>query len=191
MRFLFSACKPDALPVLINLRHPLLRSNSISRRSIGRVNRRIFTYFQGPDNFGTLEVSGYLRGMPLSVNGLVHIPGFGDYQLSRIDAPGDPWPLEKARAKDTPEDDASLDTGRILEVADPKRQESLESENTPDPMEAEQTWPTDEEMAQADALQKRKLVKLVPKGTSEYQAAWIPDEDAGWRYFLHLQFDNL
>lgn len=35
---------------------------------------------------------------------------------------------------------------RLLEKADPTKQESLDSENIPDPMDAEQTWPTEEEM---------------------------------------------
>ena len=34
---------------------------------------------------GTLEVSGYVRGRPLSVNGLLHIPGLGDFQISKVD----------------------------------------------------------------------------------------------------------
>ena len=38
---------------------------------------------------------------------------------------------------------------RVLDVADPKKQESLQSENEPDPMDAEQTWPTEEELAEA------------------------------------------
>lgn len=46
-------------------------------------------------------------------------------------------------------------------------------------MDAEQTWPTEEELAEAAVKIKKKIVKIVPKGTSEYQAAWIPDEDAG------------
>lgn len=46
-------------------------------------------------------------------------------------------------------------------------------------MDAEQTWPTEEELAEAAANRKKKIVKVVPKGTSEYQAAWIPDEDGG------------
>lgn len=44
---------------------------------------------------GTLKVTGYLRGNTLSVNGLVHLPGLGDFQMSQIDAPSDPHPLEK------------------------------------------------------------------------------------------------
>ena len=42
---------------------------------------------------GTLKVSGYIRGQSLSVNSLVHIPGWGDFQMSQIDAPVDPYPL--------------------------------------------------------------------------------------------------
>jgi len=50
-------------------------------------------------------------------------------------------------------------------------------------MDAEQTWPTKEELAEAANNRKRKIVKVVPKGTSEYQAAWIPDEDGGYMDF--------
>ncbi|CAL7942706.1 unnamed protein product [Xylocopa violacea] len=125
---------------------------------------------------GTLMVSGYLRSVSLSVNSLIHIPGLGDFQMSQIDATEDPYPMLKKLRKpcDGMEDTPSV---WVLERADPKKQESLESENVPDPMDAEQTWPTEEELADAAAAQKKKIVKKVPKGTSEYQAAWIPDED--------------
>ena len=44
-----------------------------------------------------------------------------------------------------------LDVGvRVLEKADVARQESLQSEVIPDPMEGEQTWPTEEELAEAE-----------------------------------------
>lgn len=46
-------------------------------------------------------------------------------------------------------------------------------------MDAEQTWPTEEELTEADNNSRKRLVKKVPKGFSEYQAAWIPDCDAG------------
>lgn len=35
---------------------------------------------------------------------------------------------------------------KLLEVADPSKQESLIAVNTPDPMDAEQTWPNEEEI---------------------------------------------
>jgi pre-rRNA-processing protein TSR1 len=42
---------------------------------------------------GTLHVSGYVRGCPLQVDRLVHLTGYGDFQLSQVDAPVDPLPL--------------------------------------------------------------------------------------------------
>lgn len=41
---------------------------------------------------------------------------------------------------------------RLLEKCDPTKQESLVSENIPDPMDAEQTWPTEEEMQTDDKV---------------------------------------
>lgn len=68
------------------------------------------------------------------------------------------------------------DTIRLLQKVDPTKQTSLQRENIPDEMDAEQTWPTDEEIAQAQAeTKKMKLIKRIPKGMSEYQACWIPD----------------
>lgn len=39
----------------------------------------------------------------------------------------------------------------VLARADPQKQESLQSEFVPDPMEGEQTWPTEEELAEAES----------------------------------------
>lgn len=39
---------------------------------------------------------------------------------------------------------------KVLMKADPRRQESLQSEVIPDPMEGEQTWPTEEELKEAE-----------------------------------------
>ena len=66
--------------------------------------------------------------------------------------------------------------------------DSLVSINDPDDMANEQTWPTEEEMRgmhngnvpegipDAKEGTTPKAVRRVPKGTSEYQAAWIIDE---------------
>lgn len=73
----------------------------------------------------------------------------------------------------------------------PEEADSLVSSNDPDDMQNEQTWPTEEEM-QNDSSEKLaedmqlpdanpgttpRTIKRVPKGTSEYQAAWIIDGD--------------
>lgn len=101
---------------------------------------------------GTLKISGYLRGMPLNVNGLVHITGLGDFQISRIDGLEDPHPLNMGKENVKSDGmDAEVTKVSVLGVADPAKQESLASENIPDPMDAEQTWPTEEEIEEANA----------------------------------------
>jgi hypothetical protein len=120
----------------------------------------------------------------------VHIPGWGDFQLAQLDAPEDPHPLiTGTNRKDGADSEMEASNDRLLETADPKKQESLVSENVPDPMDAEQTWPTAEEMEEAESrMGKKKIVKKVPKGTSEYQAAWIPDSDGGMYKKLNFYF---
>lgn len=44
------------------------------------------------DSVGILKVSGYIRGQALSANCLVHMPGWGDFQLLQIDAVSEPYP---------------------------------------------------------------------------------------------------
>lgn len=83
-------------------------------------------------------------------------------------------------------------------------QESLVGEVVPDPMEGEQTWPTDEELkaakgeqshvitcrlscdwccVHAEELKAKQSVhherRRVPAGTSEYQATWIIEDSEG------------
>jgi pre-rRNA-processing protein TSR1 len=79
----------------------------------------------------------------------------------------------------------------VLLEPDPEEVDSLVSSNDPDDMQNEQTWPTEEEMQDdssrrpaedtqlpdADLGTTPRVVRRVPKGTSEYQAAWIIDED--------------
>ena len=47
---------------------------------------------------------------------------------------------------------------KLLARADPAFQESLQSEVEPDPMEGEQTWPTDEELKQAEGVTPRHSI---------------------------------
>ncbi|XP_045130180.1 pre-rRNA-processing protein TSR1 homolog isoform X1 [Portunus trituberculatus] len=128
---------------------------------------------EGPT--GTLRVHGYLRGKPISVNGLVHIPGWGEFQMSAISIyQADPYPLDR-RGKEDNMIGAEI---RLLGEADSNIQETLISTNEVDPMEGEQTWPTEEELAEAEKFTAPKTrTKRVPKGTSDYQAAWIVDSD--------------
>uniref|UniRef100_A0A182K2L8 Pre-rRNA-processing protein TSR1 homolog n=1 Tax=Anopheles christyi TaxID=43041 RepID=A0A182K2L8_9DIPT len=119
---------------------------------------------------GTLKVTGFVRGVPLSVNQLVHIPGLGEFQLESIGFPTDPYRMRKME-----DGEMSCDEQKPPLLADPEQQASLQRENVPDAMDAEQTWPTEDEIAASRVENKKKLVKRVPKGMSDYQASWIPD----------------
>nr|XP_057936804.1 pre-rRNA-processing protein TSR1 homolog [Doryrhamphus excisus] len=140
----------------------------------------------GRTGLGTLCVSGYVRGQPLRVDRLVHISGHGDFQLSQIDAPKDPLPLNTTAPRpakpgkggeiDMQDGDETEAPVRILMKADPSCRESLQTEAEVDPMDGEQTWPTESELQEAEEARKSKRLMKVPKGTSDYQAAWIVDE---------------
>uniref|UniRef100_A0A8D8XGS9 Pre-rRNA-processing protein TSR1 homolog n=1 Tax=Cacopsylla melanoneura TaxID=428564 RepID=A0A8D8XGS9_9HEMI len=142
-----------------------------------------FIYKENDNTKGVLKVTGYLRGQSLNVNALVHIPGWGDFQMKQIDISDDPHPLNPQK-----QDGMAEESVRVLDTADPAKQVSLQSEIIPDPMDAEQTWPTKEELDEAASASTttqgtgegkgKAKVKRIPKGFSEYQAAWIPDSDA-------------
>ncbi|XP_047246733.1 pre-rRNA-processing protein TSR1 homolog [Girardinichthys multiradiatus] len=139
----------------------------------------------GLTDLGTLCVSGYVRGRALHADRLVHISGHGDFQLSQIDAPPDPLPLNLTRpTKPGKGRDVEMQVGdeneapvRVLMKADLSNRESLRAEAEVDPMDGEQTWPTEQELLEAEEASKIKHVMKVPKGTSDYQATWIVDEE--------------
>jgi len=121
---------------------------------------------------GTLTVEGYVRYQPMNVNGLVHIPGWGDFQMDKI---------EIRKVKKEEKQPMSEHEYYFLE-ADANIQETLKTENDADPLNGEQTWPYQEEMEtveneKQEEEQMEKVKRILPKGTSEYQAAWIKTEN--------------
>lgn len=144
-----------------------LLANSKRTSSAYKKNRSYLFAQDREISDGKFCVTGYVRSQPLDVNRLVHLPGFGDFQIESIEVLADPFPLKSGR-------DIEMAESKIIRP-DSMIQESLESENPLDPMEGEQTFPTADEIKAAEA--ERKSKKKVPKGTSDYQAAWIVDDD--------------
>ncbi|CAH0477839.1 unnamed protein product [Peronospora belbahrii] len=136
---------------------------------------------------GALQVNGYLRGKPLSVNQLIHITDVGTFQLSRITRDAvrqvQRGKLDAAMNSKPPVTPVASITEQkeelVLAMADPTLQEDLRFEAEYDPFAAEQTWPTKEELAEAEAeARKQRQAKIVAnKGASSYQAAWLKGED--------------
>lgn len=146
---------------------------------------------------GLLKVQGWIRGAPLSANRLVHIPDFGDYAVDRITyAPAN---AKRVVTQDVQMDDGAtpkeLVPGDVLEERGDEADE-LVSQNEPDHMANEQTWPTEEEMADAPANQEamddvpelppaapgttpREILKQKAEENARkrYQAAWIVEDE--------------
>ncbi|KAF9484427.1 ribosome biogenesis protein tsr1 [Pholiota conissans] len=131
---------------------------------------------------GTLKVTGVVRGATLSPNRLVHLPNFGDYQVLKILSAPLPRPTKVGSTLSMEIEPC------LLAEPDAETADSLVSSNAPDDLGNEQTWPTEEEMEDGtdniqpgipDAVSGTtpKSVRRIPKGMSEYQAAWIFDED--------------
>jgi len=143
---------------------------------------------------GTLLLTGYVRYVGISATQLIHIPTAGDFQIEQIDAPPEPSPAnesatlnprrQSSRTSKCGDDGAvGMDTEAegsgfpILDRSDPSDREPLVRENEVDLLDAEQTWPTEEELAGAEAKRSGGRKRRLPKGTSDYQAAWILDDD--------------
>ncbi|KAK9768429.1 ribosome biogenesis protein tsr1, variant 2 [Basidiobolus ranarum] len=154
------------------------------------IDKTSFESSPDDDSVGTLQITGYARGAPFSANRLVHLQNYGDFQIKQIVAaksPNSSSHHESSMAVDSM--DGSVDSG-ILDLPD-EDQDDMISEMDPDPMAGEQTWPTEEELAEADERVKlmqaerdaeAKSTKRVPKGTSSYQAAWIVDSGSENEY---------
>lgn len=126
---------------------------------------------QDPSFPSVVAVTGTVRGRPLSADQLIHISHVGTFQIEKI--------------TDGNVADFSSPSS-MLAVPSAVGQESLQSSNVPDPLANDQTWPTEEELKEQHDNEKKRLQtmakgtkvrKHVPRGFSDYQAAWIVDDD--------------
>jgi len=130
----------------------------------------------------SVKITGYLRGQSLNVCDLVHISGWGDFRLSQISSVKDPHTLEIQNSDQNYTEvlQTNGDSGEIV------------IENIPNPMDAEQTWPTEDELKSATLASKS--TRKVPKGTSSYQACWIPEpeeDDSGDEEFSENDAESM
>lgn len=139
----------------------------------------------GPDGSLRVAVDGYVRAHALCADQLVHVPDHGEFQLQRIELLNEPsCSIESSRKGRTPAaSDEYMDHEPHCLFPHPETREPLQRENIiEETMEGanvaandDKTWPTDEEIRTADAERKR-LKQQMPKGTSEYQASWLLDQ---------------
>lgn len=122
---------------------------------------------------GSLVVEGTVRGIGFNANGLVHLPGYGDFQIDR---------LEKVvgRSDVSDEDVYKPDTNQeTLDEINPEEVDMEEDEEHFDDEGATlgarmdgKTYFDDEGYTKLSGLRKFK----VPHGTSDYQARWLVDD---------------
>ena len=108
-----------------------------------------------------LSLEGYVRHRALSVNQIISISFHGDYAIESIT----PLAFPRGHLSAT-----TCSEGSTV-YPDPSLQESLIRENAY--AVEEEMVPVDEGRFE-DAVQQ--TTRHVPKGTSAYQAAWIPDD---------------
>ncbi|KAJ1025888.1 hypothetical protein NDA16_002514 [Ustilago loliicola] len=177
----------------------------------------------GEDQKGTLKIQGWIRGAPLSADRLIHLPDFGDFEVDRItyapppnartrrskasatiaavgDASQDDAMVDADSATEAKPADAPLVAGEVLQTRDEEFADDLVSENEPDDMANEQTWPTEEEMQAAQQFAQSRADGEMPpppalpgttpktiikggsgsgnaKDNAKYRAAWIIESD--------------
>ena len=97
-------------------------------------------------------------------------------------------PTSHSHSKNTSDDVIEVEPV-VLAESNPESADSLVSTNDPDDLANEQTWPTEEDMEgvdqgvdgaslpDAETGTTPRRIKRIPKGMSEYQAAWIVDSD--------------
>ena len=135
---------------------------------------------ENPD-FGTLHLTGHIRGENFDPNNLVHLTGIGDFQVLGVESSQDPYFYDKRGPSAFSEaltlEDRTVPTSNQMSHPNPDLQEALISTNDVDEMQNEQTWPTEHDMLHAEQLKSRRKI-LAPKGMSAYQAQWLlPESD--------------
>jgi pre-rRNA-processing protein TSR1 len=135
------------------------------------------------ETLGEVIVTGVVRGKGLKADRLVHIPGWGDYQISSIVAS----PLPSARSGR--EDAMNVDDLAAPQILD---QPGVDCDDLA-LVAPEEVMMADDTVSMADASRKGVLLddhhyfseddervtvlpKRLPKGTSKYQSAWYLDD---------------
>lgn len=136
------------------------------------------------DGGDVVKISGYLRGAPMYIHSLAHVLGVGTCKIESIQVRSDPLDTAGRILKKGQEPDDPSGSAREF-VVDPSKQESLSMESLPDTLMGEQTWPSEEELAQScvdgSASQgQRNAPTSIPIGMSSYQADWYVDDKGNY-----------
>lgn len=128
-------------------------------------------------------VEGTVRGAGFNVNRLVHLPGFGDFQLDKMEKISKRGNNNNKHGNMEVDDDVqqAFMPNENQETLDELNPEEVEMEDMED--DGENFWDNDLGVRTEgkiyfddDGNKNRPSRRLVPKGTSEYQGRWFVDD---------------
>ena len=126
---------------------------------------------------GTLQLTGYVRGAALNVNRLIHVPGYGDCQVRAIEVPHEPHPVRRGGKEgagaasaaegggggggggmEVEEGAGAVVPGSVRATLLPtaEKQMDLKYVAEADDLMNEQTWPSLDELREAEAAARRR-----------------------------------
>ena len=141
------------------------------------------------ETIDNVTMTGVVRGKGLKADRIVHIPGWGDFQVNSITAA--PLPAKNNNNNNKREDSMNIDSDEIptlldiptadrddLETISPEEIEVEDEEaSVPDPGERKGVLLDDYHyFSEEEDKVKPRRPKRLPRGTSDYQAAWYLDD---------------
>ena len=118
-----------------------------------------------------LEMTGYLRNCDLNINSAIYISKLGAYNIDCIKYQHDPT-IPQHKIQNT-----NYENGEVVMTSDKNQQSDLVPLAEVDPMDAEQTWPDQEEIDMAEN-QAAAAVKMTLAGeTSQNLGNWMAEQD--------------
>eukprot|EP01025_Chloroclados_australasicus_P040838 TRINITY_DN4292_c0_g1_i1.p1 TRINITY_DN4292_c0_g1~~TRINITY_DN4292_c0_g1_i1.p1 ORF type:complete len:811 (+),score=80.96 TRINITY_DN4292_c0_g1_i1:201-2633(+) len=121
------------------------------------------------DGQGTLALHGYVQGCALSANQLITLPGIGDKQISKIVIHRNQFLSRNSSAQSNM---PNIDSNEIILQPGPDQHDDAKFNDTGSDIAESEDMDMVESMYSGKRLIKRKL----PTGTSDYQAAWYPED---------------
>jgi pre-rRNA-processing protein TSR1 len=139
------------------------------------------------EQFGTLVLSGWIRGPPLGCDTLVHVPRMGTFAPSQVTEDVDPLPMKTNTHETGSEATPTLsDVGHIRLDGPTIALRGSDVDTTtlavPSTDGNDQTWPTAEEERMAVELERQRSLAAdrTRHGVDEYAASWLVGEDVAF-----------
>ncbi|GMF48416.1 unnamed protein product [[Candida] boidinii] len=129
---------------------------------------------------GYIVVEGVARGLGFNADRLIHLPGFGDFQLAKIEKL-----VSNQRKLNNNNEDINMNSDSTDNFFPTENRDTLDELLPIEEMNEDEEWDVDEMNEDMERnynslsggnIQSEKPKRL-PKGISEYQAKWYLEDD--------------